>query len=508
VLARRRVPSGDELERILFDPDGPGLVDATDAAAHRAGLERLIEMSRLEMTNQERARVDKERQAGLTAAQWAALSPSQRDEREAKALVRVRPDTRLGDPRLINTGPRPGTLDAAHITRLVNGANAILDRIATGAVDAHIRQVFGAANVAAAKAKYANARTRLNALHASGDIVTDRSHYTAEAELGGLTNTSRIALAPEVIDNPTGRESIVTCIHESMHAGNVDVEDGGGYIYRREEFVRVAEATKLTNAAHYEVVPRRLLGMGHQRYAYDGVTFTPGVLAPAPPVPAAPPPAAPPPVAPPPVAAPPAAAPPAAAPAAPGPVVSPKQQAIDAASKAWQEAWGTALVLHELFVRILRTPLDWKRDISAEFGLAAGARFIDVLPFWSNVERLTIHKRPGINPASLDPSTQPVTQIDVALSEVVVRQLAHGMDAAPQTEAAATALEATATPAERAAATTVATERDLLIKLIARQIGTVSGTPDRDVHVVTMMGDKHLDFPDMLVVRGPAAFPF
>jgi hypothetical protein len=496
VLARRRVPSGAELERILFDPGGAGHVDATDAAAHRAGLERLIEMSRLEMTNQERARVNTERQRGLNAAQWAALSASERDLREAEAIVRVRPDALLGDPLLINTGPRPGTRDAAHITQLVGGANAILDRIATGAVDMHIGQVFGAANVAAAKAKYANARVRLNALHASGDIVTDRSRYNAEAFLGGLTNPSRISLAPDVIDNPTHRESIVTCIHESMHAGNADVEDGGGYIDRREEFVRASEAAKLTNAAHFEVVPRRMLGMGHRGFAYNGVTFTPGVLAPA----AAPAPA---PAAP---AAPPAA--PAPAPPAPaGPVVSLKQQAIDAAYIAWKEAWTTALNLHELFVRNLRTPADWTRDIAAEFGLAAGARFTDVLQFWSKVEGLTIHNRPGINPASPDPSTQPVTQIDVALSEAVVRQLARGMFAMPETEAAATALELSASPAERAAAATVATERDLLIKLTARDIGTVTGTPARDVRVVNTLGGTHLDFPHMLVVRGPAAFP-
>jgi hypothetical protein len=494
VLARRRVPSGAELERILFDPAGPGHVDATDAAAHRAGLERLIEMSRLEMTAGERARADAERKHGLNAAQWAALSPSERDLREAEAIVHVRPDARLGDPLLINTGPRPGTQDAAHVTQLVNGANAIFDRIATGAVDAHIGQVFGAANVAAAKAKYANARTRLNALHASGDIVTDRSRYNAEAFLGGLTNTSRISLAPGVIDDPTSRESIVTCVHESLHAGNADVEDGGGYIYRKEEFVRASEAAKLTNAAHYEVVPRRMLGMGNKGLAYPGVTFTPGVLAPAP--------------APAPAPAAPAAPPPApAAPAPAGPVVSLKQQAIDAGYLAWKEAWTTALNLHELFVRNLRTPADWTYDIATEFGLAPGARFTDVLQFWSKVEGLTIHNRPGINPASADPSTQPVTEIDVALSEAVVRQLARGMFAMPETEAAATALEATATAAERAAATDVATERDLLVKLTARDVGTVTGTPARDVHVVNALGGTHLDFPHMLVVRGPAAFP-
>ena len=153
VLARRRVPSQAELEKILFDPSGAGRVDAPDAAEHRKGLERLIAMSRQEMSAAKRAKVNTERQKGLTAAQWAALSASEKDMREAAAIVKVQPDTLLGDPAQINTGPRPGTQDAAHLTTLVNGANKILDRIATGAVDAHVAQVFGAANVAEAKAR-------------------------------------------------------------------------------------------------------------------------------------------------------------------------------------------------------------------------------------------------------------------------------------------------------------------------------------------------------------------
>jgi hypothetical protein len=58
---------------------------------------------------------------------------------------------------------------------------------------------------------------------------------------------------------------------------------------KREEFVRAPAPAKLTNAAHYEVVPRRMLGMGRDGYAYNAVTFTPAVEAPAPgPAPAAP----------------------------------------------------------------------------------------------------------------------------------------------------------------------------------------------------------------------------
>jgi hypothetical protein len=292
VLARRRIPSQAELEQILLDPSGAGTVEAADVAEHRAGLRRLIEMSRHEMTAQQRARVNVKRQEGLTAVQWGALTDTQKAIREASAIIAVRPDTRLGDPLLIDTGPRPGTSDAAHVTQLVNSANAILDRIATGAVDGHIKQVFGAAKLADAKARYANARVRLNFLHTHDQIVTDRSGYNAEVSLGGLTNTDQISLAPHVIDHPTRRESIVTFIHESMHAGNADVGDEGGYIDREDEFKTAGEDEKLHNAAHFEVVPRRMLGMGHAGLAYPGVTFIPS--APPPPPVGAPPPPPPP----------------------------------------------------------------------------------------------------------------------------------------------------------------------------------------------------------------------
>lgn len=83
-----------------------------------------------------------------------------------------------------------------------------------------------------------------------------------------------------------------------------------------------------------------------------------------------------------------------------------------------------------------------------------------------------------------------------------------GMGAVPETEAQANALEATATPAERAAATTVQAERDLLIKLVTRDIGSITGTPARDLQVVLRMGSTPNQFSDMLTARAPAAFPF
>ena len=100
----------------------------------------------------------------------------------------------------------------------------------------------------------------MNTLKGSNKVVTDRSGYNAEADLGGLTDDQQISLSPETIDNPDKRESVVTMIHESMHACNFnDVGDDGVYIDRTAEFPLSPVAEKLKNAAHFEVAPRRLL---------------------------------------------------------------------------------------------------------------------------------------------------------------------------------------------------------------------------------------------------------
>ena len=281
------------------------------------------------------------------------------------------------------------------------------------------------------------------------------------------------------MDNPTSRESIITFLHESMHAGNPGVVgDDGGYIERKEEFVRAQEADKIANAAHYEVVPRRMLGMGAVGFAYPGVTFTPGVLAPPVGVGVAPPPA--------PVGA---------------PVVSLKEQAIDAAYLAWKEAWTTALNLH--CCSSATTALPPTGPAHPGGVRAAGRR--------------TVHRHPsvlvegggphdpqpsGVNPASVDPSTQPLTQIDVALSEAVVRQLARGMFRCPRPRPRQHARgdrdrrrarrgddgADRARPADQAG---------------GARIGTVTGNAARDVHVVNTLGPRPLEFTDMLIVRGP-----
>jgi hypothetical protein len=521
LLQRRRLaPTGDLLD-LVTDPTAP------DFAAHLAGVQRMVLAAWNELTEDEKARVRTERLGGRTEAQFKALSKGMQSIWWAHAIRKVRPGltgtspaavlaawnqmtkdrqdrvrraafkgltndqfkalplaernkrwleavrqvwaaAALGDPLLIDTPPRPSTADAANIQKLVENANKVFDRIATGAEDASIGQVFGTGKIAAARTKYAKARTRMNLLRGRNKILTDRSGYNLEVNLGGLTDPDQLTVSPDTIDNPDEKESIVTVIHEAMHAGNDDVGDKGYIDIDENTFKKMPTDKKLKNAAHFEVVPRRILGAD---FAFAGATFTPGSGASA---------------------------------------LTPRQQAIQAASDRFEDAWALGLNLHPMYVGLLRTPGEWTSlELRTRFGgVTAGLKFKDVLPFWSKVMKLTIHERAGINPAAGQTATNPVTRVDVALSENLIRKLARCMSAITMKEAEATTfIDAKATTAEKAAATTVDAERDLLVKLVLREkVGSITGSTDRDIRMVTVMGTVGDDFSDILKRRAPADF--
>ena len=438
----------------------PGLTE-TDPASIKDAWDQLSEARRIE--------VRKLAKTGLTDAQWTALSADDKNVRWAAAIRQVWPALALGDPMLIDTAPRPGTADAANVQKLVDNANRIFDQIATGAETTNLTQVFGAAKVATARRKYAKARQRMNFLHTHNKIVADRSGYNFEVNLGGLTNSEQISLAPGKIDRPDDAVSIVTMIHEAMHAGNDDVDDKGYISIDPETFKGLPTDVKLTNAAHFEVVPRRILGTD---LSFAGETFTPSGVG--------------------------------------TPDRTPREKAIRGASEMFREAWTLALNLHKLYVGLLRTPTEWNTlDLSSRFdGVEAGLKFSDALPFWSKVMKLTIHARGGINPAVGNPATNPVTTVDVALSEDVTRKLNLCMKGVPKKEADATKfLDDKATAAQRAAATTVPAERDLLMTLVLKEVGSITGSTDRDFRMAVRMGTGMDTFADILKRRAPADFP-
>jgi hypothetical protein len=491
ILGRRRLPEPKDIAALETTSAGG---KSADAAAVEKGAWRLLVLAQEQLTQDQKddfavriytsmpiadwrkkSAADQNSLVKAGEARYKAMSPADQIAAQTAALSAVRPDLVLGDPKLIDTGPRPGSADAANIQKLVDNANKVFAEIAGGKRDGDLKDVFGPGSVKEAKRRYHNGRDWMNRLQAAKKVLTDRSGYSGEVGQGGLTGHFEvIRLHPKFIDQPDEGESVVTMIHESMHAGNLDVGDKG-YI-SQPNFEHLSTAKKLTNAAHFEVVARRILKTA--KYQFTGVVFTPLADASS---------------------------------KGSGPKLTPKQQAITDATNMYREAWALGLNLHLLFVRVYKSPAEWDTtNIAGEFGLPASAHFADVLPFWSKVMGLTIHERATIDSKSSDPSKAPVSVVDIALSEGVVRKLSRGQNSVPKTPADADKLEHDgATVAEIGAITTVADERDLLIRLVRRKLinSVTAGSEDADLKVVKTMGTAGDTWAKILRKRPPTAFP-
>ncbi len=474
MIQRRRLPPNTEVTGLV----SPG---ASGSAAHRAGLARLVRRSMAELTSAQRTAVATRARGALTLAQFSALPVWRRNELLAQAIYALRPDLRHGDPRLFLTGPRPGLLgiqDRLNTAMLVSLANIYFMLIASRIYDTSIGQVFGVGNINAVRTNYANAQRRLNILFSQNKIVTDRSGYAEDVGLGGLTNSTRIMVSPGTIDHPANIDSIITIIHESMHAGNSTIGDDGGYIGNPLLFTRKPESVKLHNAAHYEVVVWRILAPTHAS-AYTGQTFIPagttvgGVTA---------------------------------------PPLTATQQGVDDAKQTFRKAWSTGLDLAEIYMDVNVHPARWTVPLTTlgYSGVPANARFSNTLPYWSKVERLTIHQRGRtISPTSANVSRRPVTRIDVALSEGVGRKLSTATAQLPQNQAVAqTFIHSHTTASQRLRIAGNARRiRNLLLRLVLRhRVGQITGNTGRDLRVV-----KRLAWADrwsrILRPRNPNTFP-
>ena len=505
VVQMRRIPPN--IQALLTATSGG---DGANFTANADGAQRLIDRAMAELTITEKDAVRKRRTLGTTDAGFITLPLREQLSRQAEAILFVRGlSLQLGDPNLIDTGPRSATSDAANITKVVTKAKAVFDDIASGARDAWIKDVFGSANMATAKAKYAKGRTAMNTLHASNSIVTDRSGYSEEAFQGGLTDppggaNQKIRVAKSVIDSFDGpdptdpallakrkadqNESTVTLMHESMHAGNADVKDdlytdAPGFISQKPD-------EKLKNSAHFEVVPWRILEPTNNAAFAEDLTTTPPkfkVFVPAGTTTSS---------------------------GASAPNRTIPEEATKAAYEFINRAWALGLNLHREYLQLFKKPTDWTVP---QFG--GTVRFDHSIPFWSKVQKLTIHQKTVIDPVSPDEAKHPVSQIDMALSEGLTRKLGLAMDlmSALKKEADTLAFEkANSTDAERTAVfpgdahNDIDKERDFLLKLAVRHANVVpmTGPTDRDVRVVKQQGAVGLDlWSNILKPRNPSSFP-
>ncbi len=484
VVQMRRMPPN--IRNLLIAVSGG---QGANYDANAEGVRRLIELALAELTQAEHISVLGRLCAGMTIWDFFRLPPEEQLTRSAEAILAVFPGLELGDPALLDVHARPSTTDTANINTVVARADAIFSDIVSGAHDDWLTQVFGAAHVSAAKAKYASAQSQMNHL-SPNHVVTDRgSGFSREVFEGGLTGPDQISVAPDVIDDPNNIESIMTMLHESMHAGNDDVGDEGGYI-NSTGFVNQSAAMKLMNAAHYEVVGWRVVAPGDARaYPADPPTSPPTFQTFVP------------------------------AGTTVGAYTAPSRtDAEEGAVQAYcrvRDAWALGLNLHREYVHLYRTPTDWTVP---QYG--GSVLYNDSIPFWSKVEKMTVHRKTDIDPASSDEARHPVSQIDLALSEGLTRKLAYTMDVLGplETESDVETFEwnsssfgeyvsafmvgTTCTPAER--------HRDFLLRLAVRQpsVNFLTGNVDRDFRVLETMGDPALSlWSDILRPRDPATFP-
>lgn len=468
-IQRRRVPAQSELSALVT-------AGATDAPAHLNGLWRAISRAFTQVPVADQPKVWNRYMAlggGPSLSGSSAILM-------AKAIQAEFPHLLLGDPRLLNTGARSGTLDKRNLRVLVRTVARLLNAVVGSSYDPQLRLVFGGLHVAAAKAKYSSAKSALTTLAAADKIVTDRSGYGSEVSLGGLTNSSQIMVAPQVIDHPNSKESIITLLHESMHAGNADVDDFG-YI-ASTSFTTMAAADKLTNAAHFEIVPRQIKKAPH---AYKGVRMVPAGTT---------------------------VVPPGGGPPVTAPPLTKLEEAMRETSERFRESWALGLNLHNLWVRIYKNPADWTgASLPAEYSGATAATFEECMPYWSWAQMLTVHDRAGINPAAGGRSAAPVTQIDVALSEGVTRLMAQAMGLCNKHFAATTDAEKLLKRHFGFMAklgVTVGMIRNQLIYSILGELGSITGAAERDRKLVDAMhrGTTGSSWAGTMKARSPGKF--
>ncbi len=457
----RRLPSWDEIAPLTAETD-------TDFAWHLVGLGLAVRRSRESLTDPERDTVAKE---ATTVPGYPTMSRAGKLRQHVTALHTQHAGTRLGHPSLIDCPPRPQTADAANIARLVQQAGALIGRIVAGERDGELAQVFGPANVELAKQRYQHAWKRMDLLEHAQRIVTDRSGFCFEVGVGGTSTSTAIRLVPALVDT-FSKSAVVNLIHEAMHAGNPTVHDHG-YL-RDPSFTSLSEQVKLDNAAHYEVVPRRVLGM---TFTFDGQPFTPAGQGDAPP-----------------------------------PTV--RQQARREASERLRLAWTGSYQLHTLWVDAHLHRAGWATDNLGGYAGATG-HFADSMPYWSKVERLTVHLRAGLDDTATTAATAPVTLLDVALSEGVIRRLKDiarcGADRLATDETTTELLRIWSTEQEEAAANgaedPATALADLLVLCLCRERGRLTGPPERDARMIAALAATDgTDWQPILFPRSPDDF--
>lgn len=237
--------------------------------------------------------------------------------------------------------------------------------------DTNLQSVFGTKK-GTAKNVYKQARTALNHAITNTDskVTTDYNLDDPETGLGGWAtfNDQRVHFESSVTKVTNEKEAKVTIIHEASHLADPSVTDEGRY-YGTAGFEAASETEKVTNAAHYEEIPRRKLGTSEYKLPDGGFRdFKPGT-------------------------------------SSAGAPLTFSEKVKGKADNYFRKAWDKAVDVHG-FVRDIR-----KAEVGGDHAPfnAHKARLLEI----SKLTHLTIHEQPA--------ATATVNQVDVVLTEGVAR---------------------------------------------------------------------------------------
>jgi len=298
---------------------------------------------------------------------------------------------------------------------------------------AGLKAVFGTMD-ATAKTNYGKAQTALGAVVKDLDkhVTTDYNLDDPEVELGGWAQFSSqtMHLIVDVVKGADPKETKTTLIHESSHLSDSSVVDKG--YYASPNFEALPDATKVTNAAHYEELPRRELGTSK----FAGLTFTPGKLK-------------------------------------GGAAPTWEDNIRRVASEALREAWDAAVDAHDFIRRV-------RKDGLAGSTALFSANKVLILEM-SKLMDLTIHEQ--------DPAHAQVTALDVTLTE----SIAHGVGITSSLAQTASVV-APVGPFPNAAAKDKAATDTVIADSIAKY-GKLLGDPARDKKLVDWLTAHVGTFP-------------
>lgn len=192
------------------------------------------------------------------------------DEAEFKKAVDVADRTVIYQS-VLDADTKVKKKDKAKLKTAMADAIALIKK--AEADSAGLTAVFGSKD-SVAKGHYARARKVLATVSKDMDthVSTDYNLDDPEVFLGGWAShgAQHIHLLSKVVTVTDPAETKATLIHEAAHLADGSIDDHG--YYSSPGFEALDEKTKIANAAHYEELPRRLMGTS----SFPKHTFAPG----------------------------------------------------------------------------------------------------------------------------------------------------------------------------------------------------------------------------------------